>query len=91
MIHKLKTIQPYFNRCWEQSKTFEIRLNDRDFQKGDTIVLQEYEKISDVQGRYLGREIYGTITYVLQNYPALQEGYVAFSFSADEYIDLTKK
>ena len=32
--HLLKTINPYFQDVWDNKKTFEIRLNDRDFKVG---------------------------------------------------------
>lgn len=82
-IHKLKTIQPYFEKCWEQSKTFDVRINDRDFQAGDIVYLQEY---NDVEKTYSGRELKCTITYVLSNYPNIRTGFVVFSFKVDEYI-----
>ncbi len=82
--HHLKTIQPYFDRCWNQTKTFEIRKNDRDFQVGDEIFLQEYDEKLDI---YSGKEIQGTILYVVNNYPAIVKGYVVFSFSVDKYIN----
>lgn len=80
MKHELKTIQPYFERCWEQSKTFEVRKNDRDFQKGDSVLLKEYDPVSN---SYSGREIFGSILYVLPNFAGLAEGYCAFSFDIE--------
>ena len=35
--HILKTINPYFQDVWDNKKTFEIRLNDRDFKVGGWI------------------------------------------------------
>jgi len=83
-IHKLKTINPYFNRCWEQEKTFEVRKNDRDFQKGDNVYLQEYDKETD---KYSGRELHCVITYVLHDFIAIDQEYVVFSFSVIDYIN----
>lgn len=83
-IHKIKTIQPYFDRCWQQSKTFEIRKNDRDFQKGDTVYLQEYDFKTDT---YSGKELRTTILYVLNDYSAIEKGFVVFSFCIDQYIE----
>lgn len=40
--HILKVIPPYFDALLDGSKTFEVRLNDRAFQCGDTLVLWEY-------------------------------------------------
>jgi len=81
--HCLKTIQPYFDRCWEQTKTFEVRKNDRDFQAGDTVILQEYNPENNT---YTGRELRCCIMYVLYDFDAIEKGYVVFSLSFDEYI-----
>lgn len=75
--HYLKTLPEYFNESWHNKKTFEVRKNDRHFQNGDTVILQEYNQSNDT---YTGREIKGTILYLLNDFPALKEGYVVFSF-----------
>ena len=36
--HKLKTWPSYFQRVWTGEKTFEVRLDDRGYQKGDEVV-----------------------------------------------------
>ncbi len=41
-IHALKTWPEPFEAVRAGRKTFEYRLNDRDFQVGDCLVLQEY-------------------------------------------------
>ena len=81
MKHELKTLPIYFQRSWEQGKTFEVRLNDRDFQKGDKILLKEYDGTN-----YTGREILGEILYVLSDFDGLQKDYVIFSFCVDQYF-----
>ena len=40
--HVLKVIPPYFDALLDGSKTFEVRKNDRAFQRGDTLTLWEY-------------------------------------------------
>lgn len=81
MKHELKTNSIYFQRSWNNAKTFEVRLNDRDFQKGDKILLKEYDGTN-----YTGREILGEILYVLSDFVGLQKDYVAFSFCIDQYF-----
>ena len=39
--HVLKVQPPYFDALADGSKTFEVRRNDRAFQRGDTLVLWE--------------------------------------------------
>lgn len=43
MTHELKTIQPYFGQMANESKTFEIRKYDRNYQVGDKLKLMEWE------------------------------------------------
>ena len=42
MTHYLKISPYYINEVIEGNKTFEVRKNDRNFQVGDVIILQEY-------------------------------------------------
>jgi len=65
--HYLKTVQPYFSEVENGTKTFEMRINDRNFQVGDEVYLQEYDLdaakergenivISDIEYRIRGIE-----------------------------------
>ena len=58
--HILKTWPVYFDALWDGQKTFEIRKNDRGYQAGDRLVLQEYDP---ERGAYLDREIHADVTY----------------------------
>ena len=42
MIHRLKIKPEYFQAVINGTKPFEIRYNDRNFQKGDRVILEEY-------------------------------------------------
>ena len=42
MTHKLKTWPQYFSAIKDGRKSFEARLNDRDFHVGDILCLQEW-------------------------------------------------
>ena len=75
MIHELKTAPVYFNRSWSGEKLFEVRRNDRHFQKGDGIILMEW-----AGEKYTGRQIFGSITYVLSGFDAINSDYVVFGF-----------
>ena len=44
MIHELKTEQKYFKEVVAGRKTFEMRVNDRDFNVGDFLALNEIDK-----------------------------------------------
>lgn len=52
MIHNLKIKKRYADRILTGKKTFEVRLNDRDYQKGDRIkfmVTGAYHEIEDME------------------------------------------
>ena len=63
-IHYLKSWPEVFQAHWEGKKSFEIRVNDREFESGDYAVLQEY--VPKETGLYTGREILGVIGYITQ-------------------------
>lgn len=66
--HELKTWPAYFEAVLDGSKTFEVRKDDRGFQVGDTLVLQEWKKkpFPSFEGDYTGRECKRTVTYILR-------------------------
>lgn len=41
-LHKLKTLQPFFEDVFNNVKEFEVRKNDRDFEVGDRLQLIEH-------------------------------------------------
>lgn len=42
-VHRLKTIKPFHSDVWCGRKTFEVRKDDRGYEVGDYLVLDEYE------------------------------------------------
>ena len=70
--HYKKLVQPFFDDVWDGKKMFELRKNDCNYTVGDLIVLKEYDPMNDT---YSGREIEAFITYILQDYEGLEEGY----------------
>lgn len=65
--HVLKTIDRYFDAIADGSKTFEVRKNDRAFQKGDTLYLQRWENTRfGLRESVPGQMLLAKITYVLQ-------------------------
>ena len=74
--HYLKTWPEYFQAMKSGKKTFEIRKNDRDYEVGDTLVLQEYYPESKW---YTGDEIQREVTYLLAEMPFVPEGYVCMA------------
>lgn len=58
--HELKCWTEYFSQVWRFDKPFEIRFNDRDYQEGDIIHLNE----CTIEGYYSGRRITAEISCV---------------------------
>lgn len=48
MIHNLKIWPSFYKRVKEGSKTFEYRKNDRGFQNGDFVILNEWDPSKNV-------------------------------------------
>jgi len=76
MLHALKTIQPYFDMVKSGKKTFELRKDDRPYNEGDKVVLQEWDG-----DKYTGQELTFEIGSILRNAKqfGLKEGYCAFT------------
>lgn len=62
MIHNLKTWPRYYQRMIAKEKGFEVRKNDRDFQTGDQLILQEFDP---VENKYTGDDRMFDVTYIL--------------------------
>jgi ParB family chromosome partitioning protein len=77
VIHKLKTLQPFYSEVKMGLKTFELRKNDRNYKVGDIAFLQEYDMANDSLS---GRAILIEITYILENIVGLDENFCIFSF-----------
>lgn len=91
MIHELKIWPQYFQAVADGSKTFEIRENDRGFQKGDIVILKEWDPTEVIEDElspggillgsytktvgYTGRYMEFVIGYVL----AIDKNTVVFS------------
>lgn len=81
--HFLKTVQPFFSEVEKGTKTFEHRRNDRDFQVGDEVFLMEYNMMKN---EFSGKQIRGTITYVLTDRAGLSDEFCIFSFKVTQRI-----
>lgn len=74
IVHELKTWVSYFRPLWDGEKTFEIRFDDRGFQRGDLLDLREWDRArgcecksahhNDDCARYTGRRILAEIGFV---------------------------
>ena len=62
--HILKCWTEYFDRVWFGDKLFEYRVNDRDYQEGDEVVLRDWDKF---EKRYLSRYCTARVGYILRH------------------------
>lgn len=70
MLHTLKIQSKYFVDVISGLKTFEIRKNDRDYEIGDVLELEEI----DTDFEYTGGSCYREVTYITDY--AQQDGYI---------------
>lgn len=69
MTHALKCYPQYFADLHSGNKTFELRKEDRPFEVGDTLIIQEYDPESTTGMCYSGRELTYIISYILRDAP----------------------
>lgn len=85
MIHELKILRSFIRPILDGSKTFEIRENDRGFQKGDRV---QFKVVSDDwtrQNSSLVNEFEHKvfeITYVINGW-GLKNGFVVFGIKEE--------
>lgn len=60
--HELKLWPRWFEDVSSGKKTFEVRVNDRNFRVGDAVVFREYDPVS---ANYTGRRISARISYLI--------------------------
>lgn len=88
MRHYLKTWTQYFDRVLLRDKNFEVRRNNRDYQRGDVIVLQDFDPESQ---QYSGREIVAEVSYVLLGGQfGIEKGFVVMGLKNIEGCDNDK-
>jgi len=82
--HDVKILPIYYDLVREGRKTFELRINDRDYKSADTITLHEWEN-----GEYTGRAQKFEIGYVLNvdQYVSTVNATPYVVFSLLEYVE----
>lgn len=77
--HDLKIFEKYFQPVVDGKKKSEVRLNDRDYQVGDTVTLREgVPDATEESGfKYTGKEVSAMIFFI-DNF-GCQDGYVSLS------------
>lgn len=72
-VHNLKTWTPFFQDVKSGVKQFEVRKNDRDYEVGDTLILEE---INPNTQRNTGAWIAKEVTYKLDDTRFVKDGFV---------------
>lgn len=62
MKHELKTWPRCFKALADETKTFDVRKNDRGFEEGDVLYLKEWDHHTE---QYTGRQVKARVTYIL--------------------------
>lgn len=71
MLHTLKTLPQFFEASAKGIKNFEVRKNDRPYQTGDYVALNEWNG-----EQYTGRFTLHKIVYVLSDPEYCKQGFV---------------
>lgn len=82
--HVLKVQPPYFDALLDGSKTFEVRRNDRGFQRGDVLVLSEVY-LSTLT--FTGRSLRKFVSFVYAGDPrfgGIEPGHVVLALADQE-------
>lgn len=77
--HYLKTINPFYRAVESGKKSFEVRLNDRDYQVGDILHLQEFVPPET----FTGRQIDAEAIYILDDDRFCKAGFVVIGLKID--------
>lgn len=77
--HDVKLAAEYWNDVVSGRKCFELRKNDRGYKVGDCLKMSEYKA-----GKETGRALRVEITYMLENYTGLTDGYCILGIKLQE-------
>jgi hypothetical protein len=87
MLQDLKCVNPYFQDVLEGRKNFEVRWNDRNYKRGDILILREWHR----EKGYSGREVYVAVEYILDEFEGLVKGYVVLGIAKFDYLKVTER
>lgn len=82
-FHEIKCWLPHFEGVRKGEKPFEIRINDRNYKKGDYLILKEYDQNKK---ELTGREVIRKVRYILDLHDGLYLGFVIMGLSNETYI-----
>jgi len=91
MVHELKTLPKFFKEVVEGRKPFEVRKDDRDYQVGDLLKLNEFDPEKQ---KYTGCYAWQQIVYILGRNEDekifVPDGYVILSLKEGTPADASK-
>lgn len=79
-IHELKLSLEFCEDVYNNRKTFEIRLNDRDYRVGDIIRFVPYDMVYQKVSEHPIENVTYEIKYILSGW-GIKDGYVVMSIS----------
>lgn len=98
MYHKLKTVDYHFSKVWNNDKLFELRLNDKNFQLNDKLILLEMNVSQIFTGRILVVKVKSILNlldgikfYLHLKLPKRIQDFVIMSIEIEKRIILHKK
>lgn len=75
MIHELKILPEFFGKVISGEKTFEVRKNDRPYNVGDMLALNEWDPVNG----YTGNSCLVFVDYILNDSEYCKIGYITMS------------
>lgn len=75
-VHQIRIGESFFEDACSNIKSFELRKNDRGYKKGDILELLEF-----AGGRNTGRTVRKLVTYILEDYTGLEDGFCIMATS----------
>lgn len=79
MIHRIKLLETFADAVLDGRKNFEVRENDRGYQRGDLVEFIVINKLGNRVNHPLNSKLF-EITYVLSGW-GIKDGYVVFGIS----------
>lgn len=86
-VHNLKTWTPVFNDVKRGVMQFAVRKNDRDYKVGDTLILEEFDPVTE---KYKEAWIPEEVIYILDDPQFVKEGYIIMGLK-EIIVDIKKK
>ena len=78
-VHEIRLAATYFDDVCSGKKSFELRKNDRHYKVGDILEMMEFK-----DGKNTGRMVRVLVTFLLEDYTGLEDGYCIMSIQVIE-------